>query len=93
MSIWCLRLDVFGRLDEVQTIHATNGGAITAGLANCCVNCVYTSCPPKWGTDLPIFWQSPLDGWNCYIISGDVETNPGPTTTHKQVWIAISVTV
>ena len=26
------------------------------------------------------------------IKAGDVKTNPGPTTSHKQVWIAISAT-
>ena len=28
-------------------------------------------------------------GWLALLLikAGDVETNPGPTTTHKQVWI------
>ena len=28
-----------------------------------------------------------MDGWMFLIKAADVETNPGPTTTHKQVWI------
>ena len=44
------------------------------------------------GARLPFFWAS----WQCgpagwlaklLIKAGDVETNPGPTTSRKQVWI------
>ena len=47
-------------------------------VTNCRVNCVETSRPQRWGPDLPFF---------VLIKARDVETNPGATTTHKQVWI------
>ena len=57
-----------------------------------CANCVDPSRPQQWGTDYRFFWASrPCGpaGWLAMLLikSGDVETNPGPTTTRKQVWI------
>ena len=42
--------------------------------------------------DLPFFWasrQCGRAGWLVMLLikAGDVETNPGPTTSHKRVWI------
>ena len=77
----------------VHTTHPTSGGAVTAVSASCCANCVYTSHPNQWaGGKFTVFLASrPCrpDGWLAllFIKAGDVETNPGPTTTHKQVWI------
>ena len=56
------------------------------------VHIVPITTPPAMGARLPFFWASwpggPA-GWLAMLLikSGDVETNPGPTTTHKQVWI------
>ena len=62
-----------------------------SGLANMCK--LRQPLPPQqWGPDLPCFGHAghadPLDGWQMLLIkAGDVETNPGLTTTRKQVWI------
>ena len=47
---------------------------------------------PAMGARFTVFWASrPCGsaGWLALILikAGDVETNPGPTTTHKPVWI------
>ena len=47
---------------------------------------------PSYGPDLPFFvasWPCVPAGWLALFLieAGDVETNPGPTTTHKQIWI------
>ena len=47
---------------------------------------------PEMGVRLTVFWASqPCGpaGWLALLLvkAGDVETNPGPITTHKQVWI------
>ena len=41
-----------------------------------------------WGPDLP-FWACGPAGWMALLLTkaGDVETNPGPTTLNKKVWI------
>ena len=48
--------------------------------------------PQQWSPDIPFFLVSlscGSAGWLALhlIKAGDVETNPGPTNTHKQVWI------
>ena len=53
-----------------------------------CANCV----DPSNGGPITVFWASrPCGpaGWLAMLLIkvGVVETNPGPTTTHKQVWI------
>ena len=54
-------------------------------------NCVDPSRPQKWGTDYRVWASRPCGpaGWLAMLLikAGDVETNPGPTTTRKQVWI------
>ena len=68
---------------RIQMTQPTSGGAITA-LTNCCAKCDETSRPQQWSPDLPAGWASAV-----LIKAGDVETNLGPTTTHKhkRVWI------
>ena len=61
------------------------------GLANP-VQIVSTPPIPSNGGRLPFFWASrPCGhaGWLAMLLMkvGDVETNPAPTTIHKQVWI------
>ena len=56
------------------------------------VQIVSKSLAPSNGHPIYRFWA----GWPCrpagwlalLIKAGDAETNPGPTTTHKQVWFA-----
>ena len=53
---------------------------------------ITTTTTPAMGTQLPFFWASrPCGhaGWLAMLLikAGNVETNPGPTTTRKQVWI------
>ena len=69
----------------------TSGEAVTA-VTNCFENCVETSGPQQWVINLPFFGASrtcgPV-GWLALLITkaGDIETNPGPTTVNKRVWI------
>ena len=56
-----------------------------------CANCVDPSGPQQWEPDYR-FWASRScgpAGWLAMLLkkAGDVETNPGPTTIRKQVWI------
>ena len=51
-----------------------------------------TSPPPAMGARFTVFWACrPCEpaGWLALLITkaGDVETNPGPTTPNKEVWI------
>ena len=62
-----------------------------SGLANP-VEIVSTPPVPSNGDPITVFWASrPCGpaGWLAMLLikAGDVETNPGPTTTRKQVWI------
>ena len=76
-------------------IDTTSGGAVTSVMADCCANCVKTPVPSNGG---PIyhFWGKPamrtrrMAGTAPHK-SGDIETDPGVTTTHKSGF-AISVT-
>ena len=75
----------------LQTTPPTRGGAITAVWQTLCKLCRPLP-PPAMGARLPGFWASrPCGpaGWLAMLLikAGDVETNPGPTTTRKQVWI------
>ena len=78
-------------MEGLQTTQPTSGGAVTV-VSSCCANCVEPPRPQQWGPDLPFFGHAghadPLDGWRCCSQkAGDVETNPGPTTLNKKVWI------
>ena len=57
----------------LQTTQPTSGGAVTV-VSSGCANCV-EPCGPA--------------GWLLLLLTkaGDVETNPGPTTLNKKVWI------
>ena len=56
-----------------------------------CANCVDPSRPRQWGPDYRFLASRPCGPAGLLamllIKAGDVETNPGPTTTHKQIWI------
>ena len=75
---------------RLQNTQPTSAGAVTA-VTNCCANCaVEPSRPQQWGPDLPCFGKPPMrTRWMAGAAphSGDVETNPGPTTLNKRVWI------
>ena len=48
-----------------------------------------TSPPPAMGARFTYFWACGPAGWLALLLTkaGDVETNPGPTTLNKKVWI------
>ena len=78
-------------IEWLQTTQPTSGGAVTAD-SSCCANCVDPTRPQHWGPDLPFFLGMPAmrTRWMASATahkSGDVETNPGPTTLNKKVWI------
>ena len=68
-----------------QTTQPTSGRAVTA-VTNCCANCVESSRPQHWGSDLPFYFGASRPwgpaGWLSLLLTkaGDVETNPGPIT-------------
>ena len=74
----------------LQTTQPTSGEAVTAN-SSCCANCV-EPLPPAMGARFTVFWAcrpcGPA-GWLAMLLTkaGDVETNPGPTTLNKKVWI------
>ena len=55
-----------------------------------CGNCVDPSCPQQWRPDLHFGASRPCGPAGCLALllikAGDVQTNPGPITTRKQVW-------
>ena len=70
----------------LQTTQPTSGGAVTAN-SSCCANCVE---PPR--PRFTVFWACrPCGPAGCMALlltkASDVETNPGPTTLNKKVWI------
>ena len=70
---------------RLQTTQPRSSGAVTA-VTNCCANCVEHSRP------FTVFGASRacgLTGWLALLHTkaDDVETNPGPTTLNKRVWI------
>ena len=71
---------------RLQTTQHTSDGAVTAD-----TNCVETSRPQQWGRFTVLWASRPCEpvGWLTLLLikSGDVETNPGPTTSHKRIWI------
>ena len=77
--------------NRIQTTQPTSGVAVTAD-TNCCVNCVETSRPNNGGPIYLFLRESRscgLAGWLALLLikAVDVETNPVPTNTCKQVWI------
>ena len=79
---------VIGMMNQdFQTTQPTSGGAVTV-VSSCC----RTSPPPAMGARFTVFWAcrpcGPA-GWLAMLLTkpGDVETNPGPTTLNKKVWI------
>ena len=69
----------------LQTTQPTSGGAVTV-VSSCCANSVEPPRPQQWGPDLPFFWACRPCGPAAHKTC-DVETNPGPTTLNKKVWI------
>ena len=72
----------------LQTTQPTSGGAVTAD-SSCCANCVEPPRPQQRGPDFPFFFACGPAGWLALLLTkaGDVETNPGPTTLNKKVWM------
>ena len=78
----------FNNCSKRHNLHAVE---LSQGLANP-VQIVSTHSSPRNGDPITFFWASrpcrPA-GWLAMLLikAGDVETNPGPTTPRKQVWI------
>ena len=74
---------------RLQTTQPTSGGAVTADSKLLCKLCRTSPPPALGGPDLPFFWACGPAGWLALLLTkaGDVETNPGPTTLNKKVWI------
>ena len=76
-------LALFNMFDDgllwLQTTQPTSCGTVTS-VSNCCTNCVEPSRP------ISLFGQAGHTdpGWLALLLTkaGDVETNPGPTTSH-----------
>ena len=82
--------DIWRKYKQLQTTQPTSGGAVTVD-TNFGANCVETSAPNNGGP-IYCFWATrPCEpnGWLALLLikAGDVETNPGPTRSHKRVWI------
>ena len=76
---------------RLQTTQPTSGEAVTA-VINCCANCVNLLDPSNEGLISRFLGASrPCGpaGWMALVLTtvGDDETNPGPTTLNKRVWI------
>ena len=71
-------------LHWLQTTQPTRGGAVTAVWQTLCKLCRPLPITVFWAS-----WPCGPAGWLAMLLikAGDVETNPGPTTTRKQVWI------
>ena len=89
-SIWeCSK--IFVRKTQSQTTQTTRGGAFTAVWQTLCKLC--RPIPPQaMGGPITVFGQAEKcgpAGWLTMLLikASDVETNQGPTTTRKQVWI------
>ena len=77
---------------RLETTQPTRGGAVTAVWQTLCKLC--RPLPPSvMGARLPCFgklvMRTRLVAGNAPHKAGDVETNPGPTTTRKQVWMCV----
>ena len=72
-------------INWLQTTQPTSGVAVTV-VSSCCANCVE---PPR--PRFTVFWACrPCGPAGCLALltkAGDFETNPGPTTLNKKVWI------
>ena len=78
-----------GRGSKRHSLHAVEL-SLRSGKP-CAKLCRPLPLPAMWAR-LPFSWGGlPCGpaGWLAMLLikAGDVETNPGPTTTHKQVWI------
>ena len=87
----CLIRILFDALDDdafwgLQTTQPTSGGAVTV-VTDWCANSVETFRPQQWGGRFTIFGQAGHADPRLLIKVGDVETNPSPIATHKQVRI------
>ena len=80
----------FNFFERLQTIQPTRGVAVTA-VWQTLYKLRQPLPPTAMGARLPFFWAGhpcgPTGWLAMLLIKGDVETNPGTTTTHKQDWI------
>ena len=91
-SLLMLVEDTIGdHTEEAPNDTAYKRWSCHSGLNLMCKLC-RTSPPPAMGSRFTVFWAcrpcGPA-GWLALLLTkaGDVETNPGPTTLNKKVWI------
>ena len=75
--------------DVIQRVQPTQDWTIPAQQST---NCTHPSCPQQWGPVSIVFGAGRPSGpasWLALLLlkASDVETNPGPNHTQKQVWI------
>ena len=75
--------------DRLQTTHHTRSVPVIAVWLTA-VQIVTTVLPTEMGARLSIFGNLDYARWLALFFRevGNVETNPGPITTRKQVWIS-----
>ena len=78
-------MEVERLVTRLQTTQPTSGGAVTVAA----VQIVSNLPAPSNGGPIYRFWACGPAGWLSLLLTkaGDVETNPGPTTLNKKVWI------
>ena len=79
---------VIGMPTEMSEDTAYKRWSCHSGLKQLCKLC-RTSPPPAMWARFTVFWACGPAGWLALLLTkaGDVETNPGPTTLNKKVWI------
>ena len=87
----CYLIDIRRWMITNKSVTAYKRWSCHSGFKLLCKLC-RTSPPPAMGARFTVFWAcrpcGPA-GWLALLLTkaGDVETNPGPTTLNKKVWI------
>ena len=80
-----------GKMHSNSKQHSLHAVKLSQWSGKPCANCVDPFRPQQWGPNYRFGASRPCGptGWLAMLLIkvGDVETNPGPTTTRKQIWI------
>ena len=98
ISVLYKRFECSVLMDSAQTDYFPVKSGVCQGcilspiLFNIALDYIMRQITQHRGPDLPFFWHAvhadPLDGWRCCSQKRvSVETNSGPTTLNKKVWI------
>ena len=87
-AVFCVICSLFMFLSDASGDHMGERWSCHSGFKLLCKLC-RTSPPPAMGARFTVFWACGPAGWLALLLTkaGDVETNPGPTTLNKKVWI------